>query len=1695
MAVVAAMTAAQMFTAAMAVTSIALSVANMIHGRPSFQMSDTGANVNRKGTDNPNIVTFGNVVIPAVQVWNKVSANDSKFLYEVHSLGHGPLRSIKNVFIDEQPLFGNSGNDISEQWMKATESGFNNVHVGTRRGNLSNATWPELINNSGGEWTAKHRGNGMANLSFKVERPAPSSGDVSDRVLSDKFGATALVEGIPVIDPRVDTLLLGWSDVSKRSWVNGNVMSYRNPACALLTYLADPEFGFRLEPDMIDLPSFIALANWCDQNKITIDGYIDQNNTFGEIINNFSTSWGGSVYLVGGKISVAAETQAPVRFNITEDALVDTVSLTNNKTDYFNTIKIDFQNKDTNFAKDSFVLPKDSLTDETIREDGRIIEKTLDCPLSTDPDYIKRIANRELKRSKLCRKELTISISNRDYPLEMGDVFTVTESMYNLDKTTKWRVIKLDNTLDEKTLVTKVSAQEYDARIYDTTQYDDGNLSALKPLPDYTVLPVTSLKFTQNTGHSVGSGTLSWTTNYYSDSRYVVQYRLTGATDWQTYGQYPSTSVIMTNLQTGRNYDFRVRVIASVGGSAWTTITNQRVNKSISLPKVTSLACDFTSPDAIITFSEINSPVTNNSVVGDGITNLNQLVAYYQVTVNGKTYRSPNGRYVYSYETNAQNGLTRNLTISVRAVSIYGDLGEETVITARNQPMGQPASVKVESQLVNLTVSWLNPNGTVPDYQTTDIWITPTKVAPTADNLVADANTGWWTEVRSTSLKSGWVWVAHRDVFGYDGIPSYSAPIYYAETTIDDLMTDSEFEGNFKELQDNVNKIDAELVELGKEVDANKVEVDSALSNQQNLINANKAEVDSALVNQQNQINAEKDRLNGTIADLAETEAGLNQAKLDILKNATDIKTNKTELTSQGARLTTVEQVASDNTGSIATVSQRVEAVNKDLGAKIETNRQSIVTTNAAMASMDTRLSSEIGKNTASITETNKTVATLDSTVASMDTRLSAKIDKNTADISTVQQSVADANGSMASMETRLQAQINTNKSGIATNKTAIAATDKNLAEYKLTVSTEFDETNGRIDTVSSSVSSLEGTVATQGQTITANYNDLDGKIQTNATAIVNTNKVVTALDTKLSAEIDAVDGKANSIKATVDQQQIAIAATDKALTELKTSTNAQFGTVNARIDTVQTNLATTDSALASLDTKLQTQIDSNKAGIATNSTAITNANKSIASLDTKLSAEIDAVDSKVDGVKTTVDQQQIAIAATDESLAEFKTSTNAQFGTVNSRIDTVQTNLATTDKALADYKIEANAKIDKNSADIKVNATAITTTNSALSSYKTSNDAQVNELKASVTTISQAQASTDGEVNAMYGLRVDANGKVAGMTLGATPNGSTVDFLADTFRIANATTGTPVTAFEVRDGNVMMRNALIGDLTASNIRAGAITGNEINAGSVIRAGSGNTSATLDGANGSWRIYAGNTNPAAAPFRVSTTGQLIATNANITGAITATSGSFSGSITANGGAINGRLSMNGGFIDGRAGQDSINLGGGSFRVDSVGNLYANGGNFKGTILAEKIIGDIVNAGLHTFAATSTNIVSGQLFDIFRMNVPAVSWDRYMLISEIPFNWRAQEQGGRYNMFVRDSTGRNSNIWSGSKPLGPIDGFPSMEAVSIRIPAGSTWVAISVQGDRRQTISRYAVAHESNWQVFNAGSGGINIVAS
>ncbi|MFQ2856010.1 phage tail protein [Aeromonas caviae] len=1284
----------------MASMSLAASVFTLVGGKPgSVGGEDPGVAVNRKGSDNPKIITWGDTRIPAVRTYTNVNNNNSEMLVQQYSLGWGPLRSVEEIYIDGVPYFKTSG-DKSNSWTtKGAE--FPNVQMGIRRGLATETAWSQIISNSDGELSNKHRGDRTGSVSLLVQRQVNMSGDNNVRFISPQVSIEALVQGNAVIDPRFDPALQGAADMTKRKWVDGSVISYRNPALCLLTYCLDTNFGMGLPVDTIDTSSFILAANYCDQYNLKCDGFTSADSDHGTVIKELASSFSAMVYLENGLLTVRPHAKRVVKYTITENDLLNENSISisnNNQNDYANAIVVEFQNKQSEYNADKYALPANKWTDPTIQADGNVKEFSLKLPYTTDPDTVKRLANEALKIRKYSNKSGKITLDNNDYNLKIGDVIRLVHKPLAVDSL--FSVESISGSLDNKVMQSEITLSEYRDEFFDNN-YQDGIISGSQGNPSIVVLPVTGLNFVQNNTLTTGSGILNWTNQYKGDCSFRVEYRRSGAAVWSYYNEVRTESCLITQMIPGVNYDFRVLVVTAYKTSSWTQLNNVRVNRSISLPALTGLSGNFLNRDASFVWNPTQGSIPNNSVVGDGITDLSQLVSHYEVSVKHgavakKSYRVASPRFIYSYEENAANGLSREITITVKAVSIYGDSSPETTLTVRNEPMVQPSGVKVDAQLKSLTVTWDNPSETIPDYASTDIYLLPDPQTVASNQYqIATSNTGNFTKLMPDNQKSGYIRIAHRDVFGHTSPITGSPAMLYTQTTIDDLLTDSEFESNIETIESN----------------------------------------------------------------LAQAQADITKAKTDILTNASEINTVKNTVSAQGVQITNVQTVANSNTGKIASLETELSAAEADLDAKITTNKNAITTTNQAMTSMDTRLTSAVGSNTSAI------------------------------------------------------------------------------------------------------------------------------------------------------------------------------------------------------------------------------------------------------------------------------QQQGIAISNLDSSL----------------------------------------------------------------SLYKTENTAEVNGVKSSVTAISQAQASTDGKVNSLYTLRVDANGKVAGMSLGATPQGSTVDFLSDTFRIANSTTGTPATVFEVRGGNTMIKNAFIGNLVASQISADAINGNHIAANSIIQAGSGATSATLNGSDANWRIYAGSTTPGSAPFRVSSTGALVATNATITGAITATSGSFSGAITASSGSISGRLTMNGGFIDGRFGQDSINLGSGTFRVDNNGNLYASNGTFGGTIYADKVSGDIVNAGLFTFPAVSGTVNSGILHDVFRMNVPAVSWERYMLISLIPLNWRSLENGGRFNMYVRDSTGRNTTIFGENKPMGTIDGYPSLDNFSIRIPANATWVALSIQGDRRQSVGFGQLPIETNWQVFKAGSGGISIV--
>ncbi|WP_339009386.1 phage tail tip fiber protein [Aeromonas popoffii] len=468
-----------------------------------------------------------------------------------------------------------------------------------------------------------------------------------------------------------------------------------------------------------------------------------------------------------------------------------------------------------------------------------------------------------------------------------------------------------------------------------------------------------------------------------------------------------------------------------------------------------------------------------------------------------------------------------------------------------------------------------------------------------------------------------------------------------------------------------------------------------------------------------------------------------------------------------------------------------------------------------------------------------------------------------------------------------------------------------------------------------------------------------------------------------------------------------AIAFEMKGLDELLTKTES-WDSLGKELDQAQADII---KGRTDID-QHRKELDANKADIIKNATEIKTTNdvvkvqgaaietnkQAIASTDGNLAELSTSVDTRFKDATAKITASQTAIANDVKALADYKLVVTSEFGKTNANVTNLTTTVADDKKALADYKVAVDAEFDKTNANVTTNATAIADDKKALADYKVAVKASFDGVNAEITQNSTAISGVDGKVKAMHQIKLDVNNKVSGLILANTGTESTFDVIADRFRVANGANAQAV--FEINAGKTLIRNALIDNLTSANITAGSIQGVSINSSTLIRAGSGNTSASLDGADGTWRLYAGNASGGAAPFRVNTAGKLFATGAEISGHITATSGSFTGAINAQSGAISGYLAVGNGYISGNTGHNFLYNNNGNFRVDHVGNLFANNGYFGGEIEASKIKGDIYKKTIRKYGSTniSGDVGGGTFVTYLTVTIPAERFDRVLYAS-------------------------------------------------------------------------------------------------
>ncbi|MBG0601578.1 phage tail protein [Enterobacter hormaechei] len=227
-----------------------------------------------------------------------------------------------------------------------------------------------------------------------------------------------------------------------------------------------------------------------------------------------------------------------------------------------------------------------------------------------------------------------------------------------------------------------------------------------------------------------------------------------------------------------------------------------------------------------------------------------------------------------------------------------------------------------------------------------------------------------------------------------------------------------------------------------------------------------------------------------------------------------------------------------------------------------------------------------------------------------------------------------------------------------------------------------------------------------------------------------------------------------------------------------------------------------------------------NTADITTLRQVVTDTTSSMASRLEELGARTDIASGGI---------QNNAIALITSTLAQVdqQVRLSAQYGDSKAGIDRIDNVMASDREATARSLLSLQADVNGNKASIN-------SLNQTFSDYQQATATQINGITATInghtsaiTTNAQAIANVNGDLKAMYSIKVglSSNGQyyAAGMGIGVenTPSGmqSQVIFLADRFAVTHQAGATLTLPFVIQNGQVIIRDTVIGDATITRAK------------------------------------------------------------------------------------------------------------------------------------------------------------------------------------------------------------------------------------------------------------------------------------
>ncbi|PWS08560.1 host specificity protein J [Enterobacter sp. HPCN14] len=257
---------------------------------------------------------------------------------------------------------------------------------------------------------------------------------------------------------------------------------------------------------------------------------------------------------------------------------------------------------------------------------------------------------------------------------------------------------------------------------------------------------------------------------------------------------------------------------------------------------------------------------------------------------------------------------------------------------------------------------------------------------------------------------------------------------------------------------------------------------------------------------------------------------------------------------------------------------------------------------------------------------------------------------------------------------------------------------------------------------------------------------------------------------------------------------------------------------------------------------KVQTSVTNLSSTVGNVSSSLSELEQTVATADTALGQRIDNISVSVDGMTGGVKNSAIAIIHGNLAQVAARKTLSASVAGNSAQLDRI-------DEVIVNEKEATARSLLSLQTDVNGNKASINSLNQTFSDYQQATATQINGITATVnghtsaiTTNAQAIANVNGDLKAMYSIKVglSSNGQLyaAGMGIGVenTPSGmqSQIIFLADRFAVTHQAGATVTLPFVIQNGQVFIRDALIGDGTINNNKIGNyIQSNNYVAGSV----------------------------------------------------------------------------------------------------------------------------------------------------------------------------------------------------------------------------------------------------------------------